>query len=84
MHGEVESERMLANIHGTFYEVPFWIVGQAPLYTKMRPVSTPNKQISDFTIWNGYAGTGRDQKPKVADPHESFNSRSKIMVRWNR
>jgi hypothetical protein len=44
---------MLANIHGTFYEVPFWIVGQAPLYTKMRPVSTHNKQISDFTTWNG-------------------------------
>ena len=53
MHREVESERMLANIHGTFYEVPFWIVGQAPLYTKMRPVSTHNKQISDFTTWNG-------------------------------
>ena len=52
MHREVESERMLANIHGTFYEVPFWIVGQAPLYTKMRPVSTHNKQISDFTTWN--------------------------------
>ena len=53
IHREVESERMLANIHGTFYEVPFWIVGQAPLYTKMRPVSTHNKQISDFTTWNG-------------------------------
>ena len=53
MHREVESERLMANIHGTFYEVPFWIVGQAPLYTKMRPVSTHNKQISDFTTWNG-------------------------------
>ena len=53
MHREVESERMLANIHGTFYEVPFWIVGQAPLYTKMRPVCTHHKQISDFTTWNG-------------------------------
>ena len=28
-------------------------MGQAPLYTKMRPVSTHNKQISDFTTWNG-------------------------------
>lgn len=53
MHREVESERLMANIHGTFYEVPFWIVGQAPLYTKMRPVSTHNKQISDFATWNG-------------------------------
>ena len=53
MHRELESERMMANIHGTFYEVPFWIVGQAPLYTKMRPVSSHKKQISDFTTWNG-------------------------------
>ncbi len=53
MHREVQSERLMANIHGTFYEVPFWIVGQAPLYTKMRPVSTHNKQIFDFTTWNG-------------------------------
>ena len=44
---------MMANIHGTFYEVPFWIVGQPPLYTKMRPVSSHTKQISDFTTWNG-------------------------------
>ena len=53
MHREVESERMMANIHGTFYEVPFWIVGQPPLYTKMRPVCTHNRQISDFATWNG-------------------------------
>ena len=53
MHRELESERLMTNIHGTFYEVPFWIVGEAPLYTKMRPVSTHNKQISDFTTWNG-------------------------------
>ena len=53
MHREVESERMMANIHGTFYEVPFWIVGAPALYTKMRPVSTHNRQISDFTTWNG-------------------------------
>ena len=53
MHREVESERMMANIHGTFYEVPFWIVGAPALYTKMRPISTHNRQISDFTTWNG-------------------------------
>ena len=68
IHREVESERMLANIHGTFYEVPFWIVGQAPLYTKMRPVSTHNKQISDFTTWNGLlvlAGTKSRSTPSA-------------------
>ena len=65
MHREVESERMMANIHGTFYEVPFWIVGDAPLYTKMRPVCTHKRQISDFTTWNGLlvlAGLKADAK----------------------
>jgi hypothetical protein len=53
MHREVESERMLANIHGTFYEVPFWIVGQPALYSKMRPACSHSRQISDFATWNG-------------------------------
>jgi hypothetical protein len=50
---EIESERTLANIHGTFYEVPFWIVGQNPLFTKMKPVCSHNKRIDDFATWRG-------------------------------
>jgi hypothetical protein len=50
---EVESERELANICGTFYEVPLFKVGQEPLYTMMRPVATHNKQISEYNTWNG-------------------------------
>ena len=50
---EVESERTLANIHGTFYEVPFWIVGEGPLFTKMKPVCSHNKRIDDFASWRG-------------------------------
>jgi len=50
---EIESERTLANIHGTFYEVPFWIVGQSPLFTKMKPVCSHNKRIDDFATWRG-------------------------------
>ena len=50
---EVESERELANIAGTFYELPLFKVGQEPLYQMMRPVSTHGKQISDFNTWNG-------------------------------
>ena len=50
---EVESERELANIAGTFYELPLFKVGQEPLYDMMRPVSTHGKQISDFNTWNG-------------------------------
>ncbi len=50
---EVESERELANIHGTFYELPLIHVGREPLFTMMRPVSSHNKFIDDFNSWNG-------------------------------
>jgi hypothetical protein len=50
---EVESERELANISGTFYELPLFKVGQEPLYNMLRPVATHNKQITDFNTWNG-------------------------------
>ena len=50
---EVESERHLANIHGTFYEVPLITNGAPPAWNLMRPVSSHRKQIIDFCTWNG-------------------------------
>lgn len=50
---EVESERELANIHGTFYELPLIHVGKEPLFHMMRPVASHNKLIDDYTSWNG-------------------------------
>lgn len=50
---EVESERELVNVGGSFYEVPLFKVGQEPRYKMMRPVATHNKQITDFNTWNG-------------------------------
>lgn len=50
---EVESERELANIHGTFYELPLFHVGKEPLFRMMRPVSSHNYYIDDYTTWNG-------------------------------
>lgn len=55
---EVESERMLANIHGTFYEVPIDTIGDRDhmkdnQFSRLRPVTTHNKQIADFCTWNG-------------------------------
>ncbi len=50
---EVESERHLANIHGTFYEVPLLINGKPPAFNLMRPVASHNKQITDYCTWNG-------------------------------
>lgn len=50
---EVESERELANIHGTFYELPLSHVGKEPLFRMMRPVSSHKYYIDDYTTWNG-------------------------------
>ena len=50
---EVESERHLANFHGTFYEVPLIKNGQPPAFHLMRPVSSHRKQITDYCSWNG-------------------------------
>lgn len=50
---EVESERELANIHGTFYELPLIHVGREPLFKMMRPVSSHHKFIDDYNSWNG-------------------------------
>jgi len=50
---EVESERELANIHGTFYELPLIHVGREPLFKMMRPVSSHNYYMDDYNTWNG-------------------------------
>ncbi len=50
---EVESERELANIHGTFYELPLIHVGKEPLFKMMRPVSSHSYYIDDYNTWNG-------------------------------
>jgi len=50
---EIESERELANIHGTFYELPLVTNNQPPLFQKLRPISSHRKQIADFASWNG-------------------------------
>lgn len=50
---EVESERNLANIHGSFYEVPRSGYKAVPDWERMRPVASHNKQIHDFCTWQG-------------------------------
>lgn len=50
---ELASERELANIHGTFYELPLLYIYQEALYDMMRPVATHNRKISDMATWNG-------------------------------
>lgn len=63
---EVESERELANIHGTFYELPLIHVGKEPLFKMMRPVSSHNYYIDDYNTWNGLltlSGVRKDAGP---------------------
>lgn len=63
---EVESERHLANIHGTFYEVPLLTNGSPPAFQLMRPVASHTKQITDFCSWNGLlvlSGVRQDATP---------------------
>lgn len=66
---EVESERELANIHGTFYEVPMSYMGEEPLYDMMRPVSSHNKLISDYTTWNGLLVLSGIKQSAVSSEH---------------
>ena len=66
---EVQSERELANIHGTFYELPLVVNSQPPLFQKLRPISSHHKQIGDFASWNGLlvmSGVGTNE---TDDPH---------------
>lgn len=67
---EVQSERELANIHGTFYELPLIVNNKPPLFQKLRPISSHRKQIADFASWNGLlvmSGVGAST-PATDDP----------------
>ncbi|MBM4093547.1 MAG: hypothetical protein FJ276_29685 [Planctomycetes bacterium] len=50
---ELESERHLANIHGTFYEVPLETNSRPPVFRKLRPVASHRKRIADYCTWSG-------------------------------
>ena len=67
---EVESERHLANIHGTFYEIPLITNGAPPAWHQMRPVSSHSKRIADFCTWNGLLVlTGVQKNAAATDEH---------------
>ncbi len=57
---EVESERYMYNVHGTFYEFP----REAGL-SAIRPIATHKKRILDFCTWSGLlviSGTSADAR----------------------
>jgi hypothetical protein len=50
---EAVSERFLANIHGTLYEVPRSGSRAVPNWSQVKPVATHNRLIADFCTWRG-------------------------------
>ena len=63
---EVVSERYLAHIHGTFYEIPRLEIRTVPDFRRMKPVSSHGARITDFATWRGLlvlAGTRADASP---------------------
>jgi hypothetical protein len=50
---ECVSERFLANLHGTFYEIPREGKGHSPDFSKIKPVASHGKLIADFCTWRG-------------------------------
>lgn len=66
---EVESERHLANIHGTFYEIPLITNGRPPAWNLMRPVCSHRKKIADFCTWNGLLVLSGTKSKATNDGH---------------
>ncbi len=77
---EVESERHLANIHGTFYEVPLVTNGAPPAWNLIRPVASHSKQISDFCSWNGLLVLAGVRADATSDGHVFATAEHKIAL----
>ena len=66
---ELESERNLANIHGTFYEIPRSGFKVDPDWERMRPVSSHAKQIHDYCTWQGLLALSGVSADAIDDGH---------------
>lgn len=64
---EVASERFLANIHGTFYEIPR--DGNSPDWYRAKPVCSHTKTIVDFCSWRGLVVLTGTRQDALADGH---------------
>ncbi|MEZ6125323.1 MAG: hypothetical protein R3C49_19415 [Planctomycetaceae bacterium] len=77
---EVESERHLANIHGTFYEVPLVTNGAPPAFNLMRPVASHRKQITDYCSWNGLLVLSGVRSDAASDGHVFADANQKTAL----
>nr|WP_294869670.1 hypothetical protein [uncultured Pedobacter sp.] len=67
---EVESERFMLNIQGTFYEV-----GREAGFIALRPVTTHHKKIVDFCTWRGLLVLSGTKPGAKADGHYFANEK---------
>jgi hypothetical protein len=67
---EVQSERSLAHIGNTFYEVPRGELGKQVLeFRKLRPIASHSFAISDFCSWRGLLVLAGARDDAQADGH---------------
>lgn len=74
---ECIQERHLANVHGTFYEVPRGL-GNKPDYQRMKPVATHNKAIADFCTWRGLLVLSGVNSEAASDGHVFGDADAKL------
>ncbi len=77
---EVESERHLANLHGTFYEIPLITNGAPPNWLRIRPVASHRKRITDYCSWNGLLVLTGVRDDAKASTHVYTDEESKIAL----
>lgn len=75
---EVQSERQLANIHGTFYEVPLLTNEAPPVIPLLRPVASHDKRITDYCSWNGLLVLAGVKSTATNDGHVFIDSDAQI------
>jgi hypothetical protein len=63
---EVVTERAVANIHGTIYEVPRENSGG---FRRIRPITTHNRDLFDFASWRGMLVISGNELAAAPDEH---------------
>lgn len=71
---ELESERYMAQYHGTFYEIPRIDLEVRPNYEMIKPVASHSKMITDYCTWRGLLVLCGTKKNAKQDGHFFANS----------
>jgi hypothetical protein len=66
---EVVSERYLAHFDGTFYEIPRRGDKTLPDFSRMKPISSHGRRITDFSTWRGMLVLAGTSANAASDGH---------------